>query len=238
MKKLGIIGGLGPMATAYFLRLIVDMTDAVTDQEHIEILLHSKPQIPDRTNYILGKSKDNPMPDLLEIGKELSSRGADVLAIPCITAHFFQKDLESLIDCHIIHAIEETASYLKEEKVDHVGIMATDGTIESKLFQDIMEKNEIKCSIPSKEAQAKVMHIIYDDVKAGKDVEMNLFHQVSRELFADGAQVVLLGCTELSMIKRDHETGPGVLDVMEVLARASVMSCGNLKKEYEHLITE
>lgn len=238
MKKLGIIGGLGPMATAYFLRLLVDMTDAATDQEHIEILLHSKPQIPDRTNYILGKSKDNPMVPMLEIGKQLSNDGADIIAIPCITAHFFQKELEELVKCPIIHAIQETADYLKEEGINHVGIMATDGTIESHLFQNIMEKNGIVCSVPSTDSQVKVMQIIYGDVKAGKPIEMKLFHQVSRELFADGAQVVLLGCTELSMIKRDHEIGPGVLDVMEVLSRACVLECGKLKDEYRHLITE
>ena len=97
MKRLGIIGGLGPMATAYFLRLIVEMTDAKTDQEHIEVLLHSKPQIPDRTRYILGLSEENPMPELLAVGKSLTAQGVEVIAIPCITAHFFQKQLEEKI---------------------------------------------------------------------------------------------------------------------------------------------
>ena len=238
MKRLGIIGGLGPMATAYFLRLVVEMTDAKTDQEHIEVLLHSKPQIPDRTRYILGLSEENPMPELLAVGKSLTAQGAEVIAIPCITAHFFQKQLEKEIGCQIIHAIEETGKYLNQEQISHVGIMATAGTIESKLFQEILGKYRITCSIPDQERQDKVMHIIYEDVKAGKPIEMDLFQEVSKALFEEGAQVILLGCTELSMAKRDHVLSAGYLDVMEVLARAAVLKCGILKEEYEHLITK
>lgn len=237
MKKLGVLGGLGPMASAYFMRLLVDMTEAATDQEHIEVILHSKPQIPDRTSYILGKSTENPMESMLEVVEDLTSSGVDMIAIPCITAHFFQKELESRGNCPIIHAIEETADYLKMEGINHVGIMATDGTIKSRLFQDILEKQGIACEVPSENCQSMVMHMIYDNVKAGKPLEMRLFHKVSRELFGHGAQVVLLGCTELSMCKRDHEIGPGILDVMEVLARTCVIRCGKLKQEYESLIS-
>ena len=90
MKILGVIGGLGPMATAYFVQLVTQMTDAVTDQEHIEMIIHSKPSIPDRTKYILGLSKDNPLPLLLSVEDSLIEQGANIIAIPCITAHFFQ----------------------------------------------------------------------------------------------------------------------------------------------------
>lgn len=237
MKRLGIIGGLGPMATAYFLQLIIEMTDADTDQEHIEVLLHNKPQTPDRTRYILGLSNENPMPFLLQTGRGLVAAGAEILAIPCITAHYFQEQLEKEISCPIIHAIEETAKYLREEKIKKIGIMATDGTIESQLFQKILEREGISCIIPTREKQKYVMNIIYDNVKAGKTVDMELFEEVSNYLFKQGAEVVILGCTELSMVKRDCHIGAGFLDVMDVLARKAVISCGNLKKEYNHLIT-
>ncbi len=237
MKTLGIIGGLGPMATAYFLQLITNMTDAGKDQEHIEVLLHSKPQIPDRTGYILGISKENPMPHLAQIGKKLTEQGADIIAIPCITAHFFQSKLEEEIKCPIINAIDETALYLKEEKITKVGIMATDGTIKSELFQNVMKKYDIDCVIPQTPFQQKVMSIIYDNVKAGKEIDMEAFEEVSHHLFGSGAQVILLGCTELSMVKRDCEIKAGYLDVMEVLARCAVVNCGKLKQEYKHLIT-
>lgn len=236
MKKLGIIGGLGPMATAYFLQLATQMNDAETDQGHIEILLHSKPQIPDRTRYILGQSTENPMPQMIQVGKELAAQGAELIAIPCITAQYFQKELAKSIGIPIINAIEETSFYLENAGISKVGIMATDGTIESGLFQKCLGKKNICFTFPSHEKQRQVMHIIYGNIKAGKPVDMFLFRDVAMQLFGSGAQVVLLACTELSLVKRDYPLGAGFLDVMEILARRAVLTCGHLKEEYQYLI--
>lgn len=236
MKKLGIIGGLGPMATAYFLQLVTQMSDAGTDQEHMEILLHSRPQIPDRTRFILGQSKDSPLPDMLQIGRQLAGQGAEVIAIPCVTAHYFQQKLEEEIGVPILNAIEETALCLKEAGVDRAGILATDGTIESGLFQKVFSGHGLSCVLPDRESQRAVMRIIYEKVKAGEPVDLPEFRQAAEGLFREGAQVALLGCTELSLVKRDNVLGEGFLDVMEVLARKAVLSCGILKKEYGCLL--
>lgn len=237
MKRLGVIGGLGPMATAYFLQLLIQMSEAQTDQEHIEVILHSKPQIPDRTRYILGQSTENPMPSMAEVGRGLAREGAQIIAIPCITAHYFQKQLEEQIGVHIINAIEETALYLRAAGISRAGIMATDGTVESRLFQKTFAQYGISCVIPDGEGQKQVMHLIYENVKAGRPAELFRFEEVFAQLTRGGAQTVLLACTELSLIKRDCPVGPGILDVMEVLARKAVLVCGHLKKEYECLIT-
>ncbi len=226
------------MATAYFLQLLTQMTDAATDQNHIEVLIHSKPQIPDRTRFILGKSAQSPVPDMVAVGESLVEQGAELLAIPCITAHYFQKELEETIGMPIINAIEETAEYLKAHGCEKVGIMATDGTIESGVFQQALETCGMQVVVPGAAGQAKVMHLIYENVKAGKPLEYFLFEEVAQELFEQGAQVILLGCTELSLIKKDFALAPGFLDVMEVLARKAVLSCGKLKAEYEELITD
>lgn len=236
MNIIGIIGGLGPMATAYFLRLITQMTEAATDQEHIEVLIHSKPQIPDRTNYILGRSQKSPMPDMIVVGKKLAEQGANVLAIPCITAHYFQKEMEEAIGIPIINAIEETAEYLNARGIKKVGIMATDGTIESGIFQCALEEKGIEVVIPIKDDQKKVMYLIYENVKAGKKIDENVFQAVSEGLFKRGAQVVLLGCTELSLMKRDYNLRGAFLDVMEILARKAVLTCGKLKARYIELL--
>ncbi len=237
MKTLGVIGGLGPMATAYFLQLMTQMTDAATDQNHIEVLIHSKPQIPDRTRFILGKSSKSPVPDMVAVGEALVEQGAELLAIPCVTAHFFQKELEETIGVPIINAIEETVDYLRNHGCQKVGIMATDGTIESGIFQQALERGGIQVVVPEEAGQGKVMHLIYENVKAGCPLEYSLFEEVAEELFAQGAQVILLGCTELSLIKKEFALAPGFLDVMEVLARKAVLSCTKLKEEYEELIT-
>ena len=237
MKKLGVIGGLGPMATVYFLQLITQMSEAETDQEHMEVILHSKPQIPDRTRFILGRSKEDPMPQMVEVGKGLACQGAEVIAIPCITAHYFQQQLEEKIGIPVVNAIEETALSLQKAGITRVGILATNGTIESGLFRDSLIRREISFVTPSPEGQKQVMHLIYENVKAGRQVELSRFREVSEELFGKGAQVLLLACTELSLIKRDYPIGEGYLDVLEVLARKAVLSCGHLKNKYDCLIT-
>lgn len=236
MKKLGVIGGLGPMATVYFLQLLTGMTEAETDQQHLELLVHSKPRIPDRTAYILGKSDQSPLPDMIDVGRGLAAQGAELLAVPCITAHYFQKQLEEAVGIPVINAVEETAAYLGRHKTTRAGIMATDGTIESRLFQEKLQEHGIEALIPKREDQKLVMHLIYDNVKAGKPVELPLFQRISEHLREAGADVILLGCTELSLIKRDFPLGPGYLDVMEVLARKAVLACGSLKEEFRELL--
>lgn len=236
MKTLGVIGGLGPMASAYFLQLLTQMSDAQTDQEHMEILMYSKPAIPDRTKYIIGESEENPAPDMIMAGKKLKEMGADILAIPCITAHYFHKELEDEIGLPIIHAVEETVSCLEEKQLTQAGILATDGTIRSGLFQKALEQRGIRPVLPETESQKKVMEIIYQQIKTGKSVDLESFYGISEEMSGQGAQVILLACTELSLIKRDHDLPTGYLDVMEVLARKAVQSCNRVRKEYRWLI--
>lgn len=238
MKKLGIIGGLGPMATTYFLYLLTRMSKAENDQEHMEILMHSKPSIPDRTKFILGQSRENPVYEMIDIGRELKNTGAEIIAIPCITAHYFHSELEEEIGIRVLHAVRETAEYLKDAGVEQVGILATDGTVQSKLFPDVFSKYGITTVNPCEKSQQKIMELIYRQIKSGEKGNLNEFIQVGEELFAEGAQVNLLGCTELSLLKRDYSLPAGYLDVMEVLSRSAVRECGKFDTRYEHLITK
>ena len=193
MKKLGILGGLGPMATAYFFQLIIEMTQAGTDQEHIESIIYNCPSIPDRTQFILGKSSRSPLPSMIEIGQKLACEGVSVIAVPCITAHYFHKELTNAISVPVIHGIVETASYLKQKNIKKAGIMATNGTVQTMLFSKEFEKKGIECIYPSTVCQSYVMELIYNNIKAGLTAEMDKFYAVSRELTSFGAEVILLG---------------------------------------------
>ena len=237
MKTLGVIGGLGPMATAFFMQMVIEMTSSGTDQEHIEMLIHNCPSIPDRTSYILGTSKEDPSIPMIQIGRRLAENGAQVIAIPCITANYFFKQMEQAIPVPIINIIEETAEYLVKNQIHSVGLMATDGTVQSALFQNTLQEHGIRVILPDEEGQQDVMHLIYENVKATKPVEMNRFNRVSDDLRSRGADVIILGCTELSMIRRDEKIGPGYLDAMQLLAMRAVETCGKLKEEYRCLIT-
>lgn len=238
-KVLGVIGGLGPMATAYFMELIIQMTQADTDQQHLPMIIYNMPTIPDRTAYILDNTKDNPLPMMSTIGQALQQQKVCCIAIPCITAHYFMEKLEQNISVPMINGVRETVAYLKERGIRKVGIMATDGTVRSGIFHRELEKQGLEPIVPDEKAQIDVMHLIFENVKAGKPAEMARFHAVRENLQQKGAQAIILGCTELSLIKKDEQIGAGFIDAMEVLAKQAVLSCGKpVKPEYDCLITE
>ena len=237
-KILGVIGGLGPIATAHFMELVINMTDVQVDQEHLPMIVYNMPMIPDRTAYILDHTKENPLPKMLEIGKELGEKQVACIAIPCITAHYFLTELETGIPTPLVNGVRETVRHLKENGIKKVGIMATDGTCQSGIFHRELLAQGLTPIVPEKEAQKDVMHLIFNNVKAGKPAEMDRFAAVAENLHDQGAQAIILGCTELSLIKRDEQIGAGFIDAMEVLARESVRACGKpVKKEYDCLIT-
>ncbi len=235
MEILGIIGGLGPMATANFMEMIINMTDADTDQEHVKMIIYNIPTIPDRTRHILGNSQEDPSDEIVKIGKRLADDGVCEIAIPCITASYYHQKIESQVHIPIINGIRETGEYLCRNKIRTVGVMATDGTRQSRLFDKELAKCGIECVYPDDEDQKNVMHLIYDDVKAGKPADMEMFNEVVDNLLQKGADRVLLGCTELSVIKRNNEVPSECLDVMEIMARKCVSDFGKLKKEWEKI---
>lgn len=237
-ELLGIIGGLGPSATAYFMDLVTNMTDANSDQEHLEMIVYSTPSIPDRTNYILGNSKQSPLPELISTGRKLSEQGAKLLAIPCVTAHYFYESISACVDVPIINMVQETVRHLKNAGITEAGIMATSGTIATEILSGELKRQNIAPIIPSHDRQQDIMSIIYQNIKAGKPVEMDRFSRVEDELRLKGAQVTILGCTELSLLKKGRLIGPGYIDAMEVLAQQAVIRCGaKLKNQYRNLIT-
>lgn len=238
-RILGVIGGLGPIATAHFMELVVQMTQAETDQENVDMIVYNFPSIPDRTGYLLGSNLKSPLPGLRRVGQALARQNVSCIAVPCVTAHYFYRELQAAVPVPIINGVWETVRTLKARGVRKVGIMATDGTIRSKILARELDIAGIIPVIPSAQGQYDVMHLIYEDIKAGKAPEMERFFRVQKELTDCGAQITILGCTELSVIRREHPVGPGFIDVMEVLARESVLRCGKkLKPEYETLIKE
>lgn len=239
MRKqiLGVIGGLGPSATAHFMDLVIRMTDAKTDQENVNMIVYNFPSIPDRTGYILGSNLKSPLPGLLYVGHALVRQKATCIAIPCVTAHYFHKELQTSLSVPVINGVSDTVQLLKDHGIKRAGIMATDGTIRSCLLSKELEHAGIQPLIPSEPRQKDVMHLIYENVKAGKKPDMDRFRAVSDEMLTLGAEVILLACTELSLIKRDYGIGEGFLDIMEVLARQAVIQSGKkLKAEYQNLL--
>lgn len=225
MKTLGIIGGLGPLATAYFYRRIVELTPAGSDQEHIETWIRSCPTVPDRTAFLLGESTEDPRPKMIEAGTSLVAAGAEVLAIPCVTAHAFHKDLEDGIGHPILHAIRELGKTCQAKGIRKVGIMATDGARRAQVYESILKEYDVSCVWPDVTGQEQVMHMIYEDVKAGRIISESDFTEVGEALFQMGAEAVVLGCTELSQATVTMNLSDKYIDIIDVLALACVKAC-------------
>ena len=221
-KTIGILGGMGPMATCDLMKKIIDNTDAACDQEHIRICVDSNTEIPDRTAAILGHGED-PRPQMIKSAVLLQAMGADVLIVPCNTAHFFLADVEKCVDVPILHIARETAKSLSDQGVRIAAVLATDGTVQSGLYEQALKNYGIKTIYPDAEDQKMVMSVIYDYVKAGKDYPYpEKIKAMQRKLLYQGAERMILACTELPIAFSGWDTIIPTTDPTEVLAQAAI----------------
>ncbi len=229
-KTIGIIGGMGPAATADIMKKIIDMTDADTDQEHIHLLIDSNTNIPDRTAAILHGGKD-PVPEMLASAKRLEAMGADFLIVPCNTAHWFIPVMEKEVGIPFLNMPVETARLLKDRDVTTAAVLATDGTVQSGLYEEALRAEGIQAIYPDEEQQKTVMALIYDCIKRGITDPARLPREEIRAIGDDlrkrGAQALLLACTELPVaysILGLYEDD--CVDPTSVLAGAAIAAAG------------
>ncbi len=236
MSVLGVIGGNGPLATAYFQELIIKMTDAGSDQEHLNMIIFNITSIPDRTQYILDHSRQNPTGILTEIAKKLEQLKVNSLVMPCITGHYFYDAIVKEINIPFIHAIKETRKLLTLQGIRKVGLMATEGTVRSGLFQKELNEAGICVKVPPENMQRYISELIYKNVKAGISADTSKYGYVMRNLLKQDADIILLGCTELSVINKKHKTNHRVFDILELLSKRSIEMNGlTVRREYENL---
>lgn len=224
-KLLGILGGVGPMATVYFYELLTSLTKADCDQEHIDIVISSRATTPDRTAFITGASDEDPLSAMIPDAKRLVVFGAELIAIPCNTAHYFYDRLAAEVEVPILNIIEESVNTLLQCGVKKFGLLATDGTVDSRTYQRFCEGKDIECIVPDKERQARIMSIIYDQIKCGVPVDMESFFEVAHYMRSLGCEKLILGCTELSLIKKNERLGDFYVDSLECLALSTIRAC-------------
>lgn len=237
LKTIGVIGGLGPMATVYYLEQITRMTDAKRDQDHPRIIMVSIPNTPDRTEYILDKGKKSPLPCLIRAGKDLVRMGVDFITVPCVTAQYFYQELCEALCVPVISLCANIADEIAARQIQTVGILGTNGTIHSHVLEREFEKVGVAVVVPDQEGQHIIMRIIYEQVKNGCKADMENFYQVSNSLLEFGAEKIILGCTELSLLTKQIKERTHYVDVLEVLAQKAVrLSGATLRDEYENVI--
>ncbi len=225
-KTLGVLGGIGPMSTVYFYELLTSLTNAKCDQEHLDIVISSRATTPDRTAYIIGKSHEDPLDAMIPDAKRLVEFGADIIAIPCNTAHYFYDRLAAAVDVPILNIIEESVNHLAKQGITRFGLLATEGTVKSGTYQKYCEVHGMECVVPDDACQAKVMDIIYKQIKSGLGADMESFFEIADKMRDMSCECVILGCTELSLIKKNEGLGDFYVDSLECLARSTIKACG------------
>jgi len=224
-KVLGIIGGMGVQATAVFYQMLNRLQNVVVEQEYVDTIICSVPSTPDRTLFITGKSDDSPLPSLIKSAKILENAGVACIAVPCVTSHFFYEDLARNISVPVINILDEVALFLEKQNYARAGVLATNGTLQSGLFQNALEKHGVDCIVPTDAVQDEVMKLIYD-LKRGESRINSTVDKLAAYLHDNGAQCVILGCTELCIHLNDLPDG--CVNVMEILARAALRRVGNM----------
>ncbi len=214
------------MAGAYFYELLIKHTKASCDQDHIDVVLSGRASTPDRSAFITGKSDANPLDQMQADAERLIAYGADLLAMPCNTAHYFYESLHRSLPVPLINIVEVTVKRVLELGCSRVGIMATEGTVSTGTYQKYCDEFGLPWEVPSREGQDRLNMLIYGDIKTGREPDMDSFHTVSRGLLERGCDRIILGCTELSLLKRDHDLGPLYIDSLETLAFEAIKACG------------
>ncbi|HIT32607.1 MAG TPA: amino acid racemase [Candidatus Enterenecus stercoripullorum] len=225
-QKLGVLGGMGPQATQVFYQFVLDRTDAARDQDHLPALILSDTQIPDRTQAILSGDTKELYQRLLQDAKLLERCGCTAIAIPCNTSHYFVDRLQGEVGVPILHMIRETARELAGQGKKRPGILATDGTIHTGLYQKECAALGLDAAAPDPDTQRLVMSIIYDEIKQGESGSREKFSHIDKAIRRMGCDCAILACTELSVFSTYHTLPPFYLDAMAVLARRAVSVCG------------
>jgi aspartate racemase len=217
---LGVLGGMGPLATVDFLRKLVEHTAVATDQQHIPMVVWSVPQIPDRSNHIVYGS-ESPFPALKKGILALQLSGASVVAMPCNTAHFWYEDLINSTGMEILHiadAVDYEISQLPFS-VKCVGVLATTGTVDSSIYQSRLAKSGRNVILPSENEQKKVMEGIALAKSGNVESSRKIFLRHIELLQKRGADAIVLGCTELPAVL---EESAGLIDSNRALAKRCI----------------
>ena len=222
---LGILGGLGPMSGIYFCEMLTRHTYAKKDSDHLNFLLSSRADTPDRSSFILGKSSEDPTPRMRSEAKRLEAAGAELLVIPCNTAHYFYSKVAEAVDIPILNIIEETAKLCSLDAVKTVGVLATEGTMRSGAYSDVFSRYGISVYSLSDEDQDFLTETIFERIKGGLAPDVERFISLCERLYQNGCERIILGCTELSLIKKEHALPNYVIDSLEVLCISALKTC-------------
>jgi len=226
-RILGVLGGMGPLASAQFMLRLTLLTPASRDQEHIPAVLWSDPRVPDRTRGKLSGG-DDPLPWLLRGIAGLRQAGCGAIAIPCNTAHGWFDEMQQAAEVPILHIVDAAAEDLRRLKIapGRIGVMGTQATLNMRLYQDRLSAFGWDCITPAQDEMDRLVSPAIAAVKANRVAQAYApLAEVVGTLAERGASAVVLGCTEIPL---GIQAGPQdtlaapVVDTIDALARAAI----------------
>jgi aspartate racemase len=230
-KTIGVLGGMGPEATAHFFSLIIARTRANRDQDHIPVIINCNPKIPDRTEAIVGEGP-SPARPLLEGARSLARAGADFIVVPCVSAHAFLPWVQARSPVPFVDLVEETCRYARRTipGLKKVGLLATTGTVRCGMFDRAFRAAGTEVLVPAADGQRRLMDAVYgqDGIKAGGKPGRPRTRVLSicRDLLRRGAQAVVAGCTEIPLVIRKDDLPVPLIEPMWIAAGACILKAG------------
>jgi len=223
-KVIGILGGMGPEATADLFYRIIKATPAKKDQDHLRVIIDNNPKIPDRTEAIL-TNIGSPLSEIIKTARNLERAGADFVVMPCITAHCYFEDVKKSIGIPILNMIELTAVIISKRfpKLRKAGIIATTGTVKTKIYDRALETIGVEVIYPPSDLQNLVMEAIYDCIKSGHHRKgKTILINVGKFLAQRGSDMIISGCTEASLVLKKGALAIPIIDPLQILSEAAV----------------
>ena len=219
-KIVGVLGGMGPAATVDFMATVIAFTPAKSDQDHVHMIVDNDPTIPARQDAILRDGAD-PGPAMAAMAKRLSDAGADFLVIPCNTAHAFASQVTAAVDIPLLSIIDVTVAACGP--FDKVGLLATEGCLRSRVYQDAFEKSEKELVLPSEDELQEFMDLTFRIKRGdkGDDVTAGML-QLSSALLERGAQAIIAGCTEIPLVLHESMLEVPLISSTDELAKHTV----------------
>ena len=220
-KVVGLLGGMGPMATAETFRRIILATPARTDQQHLHLIVDSDPSIPDRTDALI-RGGPSPLPRLLASARRLVVAGADVICMPCNTAHVYFGAVQGEVEVPIVHMVEETASVVVDRGDRSIGLLATAGTVASGVYHQVFLRHSLQVVTPPPACQRRVSEAIALITAGRVSTGSEALLPTVAELGENGTRTLVLGCTEISLVGPELASAGTILDAMQIMVDSTV----------------
>jgi aspartate racemase len=226
VKTIGIIGGMGPEATNLLCQLITALTPANCDQQHIPVLTFNNSAIPNRGQAIF-QAGASPLPELVRTARVLEAAGADFLLMPCITAHFYLEPLQAALSIPVVDMVQITIQFIAANypTLKRIGVIGSTATLKCGLYDRFLHAAGCKSVLTTDALQATVMNAIFGEVgiKAGFiDGPREELLLAAQELVGNGAQAIIAGCTEVSLVLKDGDLSVPIIDSLKILAALAV----------------